>query len=80
VLLVEDNAVNQRVARRILERLGCAVEVVYDGAEAVAAYDKQAYSIVLMDMQMPVMDGLEATRRRRFPNEPSAGTTPRQIR
>ena len=63
VLLVEDNAINQRVARRFLERLGCEVEVVSDGAQAVAAFQRQALGFVLMDMQMPVMDGIEATRR-----------------
>jgi two-component system, sensor histidine kinase and response regulator len=63
VLLVEDNAINQRVARRFLERLGCEVRVVSDGEQAVAAYREDAFDFVLMDMQMPVMDGLEATQR-----------------
>ncbi|MBL8269309.1 response regulator [Steroidobacter sp.] len=62
VLLVEDNAINQRVARRFLERLGCEVHVVGDGKQAVDAYERNNYGFVLMDMQMPVMDGLEATR------------------
>ncbi|MFL6551350.1 MAG: response regulator, partial [Povalibacter sp.] len=63
VLLVEDNAINQRVARRFLERLGCEVRVVGDGQQAVDAYRDEQWAFILMDMQMPVMDGLEATQR-----------------
>jgi CheY-like chemotaxis protein/HPt (histidine-containing phosphotransfer) domain-containing protein len=63
VLLVEDNAINQRVARRFLERLGCEVHVVGDGKQAVEAFQSNRYGFILMDMQMPVMDGLEATQR-----------------
>jgi signal transduction histidine kinase/CheY-like chemotaxis protein/HPt (histidine-containing phosphotransfer) domain-containing protein len=63
VLLVEDNFVNQKVAVRFLERLGCTVEVASHGADGVAAYQQRHFDIVLMDLQMPVMDGMTATRR-----------------
>jgi two-component system sensor histidine kinase/response regulator len=63
VLLVEDNFVNQKVAVRFLERLGCSVEVANNGAEGVAACQKRRFDIVLMDLQMPVMDGMVATRK-----------------
>ena len=62
VLLVEDNFVNQKVAVRFLERLGCTVEVASNGAEGVAACKARQFDIVLMDLQMPVMDGMTATR------------------
>jgi len=55
VLLVEDNFVNQKVAVRFLERLGCTVEVASHGAEGVAACQQRHFDIVLMDLQMPVM-------------------------
>jgi signal transduction histidine kinase/DNA-binding response OmpR family regulator len=61
VLLAEDNVVNQRVAARMLERLGCVVDVAADGVEAVARAAGTAYDLVFMDCRMPRMDGLEAT-------------------
>ena len=63
LLLAEDVPLNQELARTILEGAGHAVDVVGDGVAAVAAVQARAYDLVLMDVQMPVMDGLTATRR-----------------
>ncbi|HEY4299531.1 MAG TPA: response regulator, partial [Candidatus Didemnitutus sp.] len=63
LLLVEDNPVNQRVARMLLAKLGYQSVLAQNGAEAVAAVEAGAFDVVLMDMEMPVMDGCEATRR-----------------
>ncbi|WP_207307718.1 response regulator [Arthrobacter sp. S39] len=62
ILVVEDNEVNQLVARATVSKFGFAVDVVADGAEAVAATARSQYAAVLMDCHMPVMDGFEATR------------------
>jgi two-component system, sensor histidine kinase and response regulator len=61
VLLVEDNLVNQRLAVRLLEKRGHRVAVAGTGREALLALEKDSYDLVLMDVQMPEMDGLEAT-------------------
>jgi CheY-like chemotaxis protein len=61
ILLAEDNEINSRIALRILERAGYQADAVPNGKEAIAALDRSAYDMVLMDVQMPEMDGLEAT-------------------
>jgi CheY-like chemotaxis protein len=62
LLLVEDNVINQNVVTRMLENLGCSVEIARDGREAVEKCSLQTFDIVLMDCQMPIMDGFEATQ------------------
>jgi len=62
VLLVEDNMFNQAVAMEVLKKQGCRVTVASNGREAVEAFDSQPFDVILMDVQMPEMDGFEATR------------------
>ena len=73
ILLVEDNPVNQAVARAMLERMECHVDLAENGAQAVAAQERSPYDLILMDGQMPEMDGYEASRRIRQRETRSGG-------
>jgi CheY-like chemotaxis protein len=79
VLVVEDDEVSLQAARMGLERLGCQVDVALNGAEAIELFGRKTYDLILMDWQMPVMDGFEATARiRKMPQgtvTPIVGTT-----
>jgi len=62
VLVVEDNAVNQKVAKRLLEKMGCHVDLAANGKEALEMFERMPFDGIFMDCQMPEMDGFEATR------------------
>jgi CheY-like chemotaxis protein len=76
VLVAEDNLINQKIAARLLEKAGHSVTVASDGREALAAWRKQPFDLVLMDIQMPHLNGFECTAAIRAIEEQAGGRVP----
>jgi CheY-like chemotaxis protein len=74
ILLVEDHPINQKLATVLLKRLGYTVDLATDGAQGVAAAQNRHYALILMDVQMPIMNGFEATQHIRTGDGPNKAT------
>ena len=79
VLLAEDDRVTQRLAMRLLEKMGCTVDAVGNGHEVIEALGRQSYAMVFMDCHMPELDGFQTTREIRGLGVLSAGPEPRPV-